>query len=127
MLFLTEVDIYDACCGLNNRLIVPEHNVHMPLEDSWVVEGGDDDVRHEGSETSVKQEEYVIPRQDRKQDTKATRRPKRTTRSPDPEFIMPSLDYRAVDGSWEGLSSRDSRSEGSRQRRKSSTDRKSVV
>lgn len=93
----------------------------MPLEDSWVVEGGDDDIRHEGSETSVKQEEYVIPRQD----TKATRRPKRSTRSPDPEFIMPSLDYRAVDGSWEGLSSRDdSRSVGSRQRRKSSTPEK---
>ncbi|KFZ17674.1 hypothetical protein V502_04487 [Pseudogymnoascus sp. VKM F-4520 (FW-2644)] len=93
----------------------------MPLEDSWVVEEGDDDVRHEGSETSVKQEEYVIPRQDKK----ATRRPKRTTRSPDPVFIMPSLDYRAVDGSWEGLSSRDdSRSEGSRQRRKSSTPEK---
>ncbi|OBT65565.1 hypothetical protein VE03_04996 [Pseudogymnoascus sp. 23342-1-I1] len=95
----------------------------MPLEDSWVVEG-DEDVRHEGSGTSVKEEEYIIPRQDTEQDTKTTRRPKRATRSPDPVFIMPSLDYSAVDGSWEGLPSRDSRSEGTRQRRKSSTPEK---
>ncbi|KFY22136.1 hypothetical protein V493_06823 [Pseudogymnoascus sp. VKM F-4281 (FW-2241)] len=95
----------------------------MPLEDSWVVEG-DDNARNEGSGRSVKEEEYVIPRQDTKQDTKATRRPKRTTRSPDPVFIMPSLDYRAVDGSWEGLPSQSSNSEGSRQRRKSSTPEK---
>ncbi|KFY88929.1 hypothetical protein V498_06598, partial [Pseudogymnoascus sp. VKM F-4517 (FW-2822)] len=127
VLFLTKVDIYDACCGLNNRCIIRERKTHMPLEDSWVVEG-DEDARHEGSGassgTSVKKEEYIIPRQDTKQDTKATRRPKRTTRSPDPEFIMPSLDYRAVDGSWEGLPSQDSRSEGTRQRRKSSTPEK---
>lgn len=126
MLFLTEVDIYEACCGLNNSQIISSRQnskFHMPLEDSWLVEG-DDDVRKEGSERSVKEEEYVIPRQDTKQDTKATRRPKRTTRSPDPEFIMPSLDYRAIDGSWEGLSSGASRSEGNPQRRKSSTPEK---
>jgi hypothetical protein len=73
----------------------------LHLGESWVVEGDDESI---GSSPKDKDEDYV-PR-------KATP-PRRTTRgsnrSPEPELVIPSVDFESMDGSWADTTSRSSR------------------
>jgi hypothetical protein len=67
------------------------------LEESWVVEGGDEE---ESPEYSLEEEYSPAPKA-------APRRATRSgNRSPEPELVMPSLDAQTLEASWADTSSR---------------------
>jgi hypothetical protein len=67
----------------------------LQLGNSWVVEGEDD-----SPEEQAKDEDPDFQEPSPKPKSVPQRATRRTTRSPEPELIMPSLDANSMDGSW---------------------------
>ena len=72
---------------------------HTLLGDSWVVEG-EDDENYSHDEAAERQDDVVVQEPSFKLQSTGLRVTKEDTRSPEPEFIMPSLDASTMDGSW---------------------------
>lgn len=98
-----------------------ERKDHTSLGDSWVVEGEDDVFSPDELSRSGREEGPVVPPLDI-QTTRA--RPGKESKSPDPEFIMPSLSSSTMDGSWADSSTREPRPQRSPQRQQSRTPEK---
>ncbi len=80
----------------------------LQLGNSWVVEGED-----ESPEEQTKDDDPDFQEPSAKPKSVPQRATRRTTRSPEPELIMPSLDPNSMDGSWAdttGANTRPSRS-----------------
>jgi hypothetical protein len=80
----------------------PRGKAKLQLGDSWVVEE-DEDCPLE----STKSESPAL-------DSPPQRQTRRTTRSPDPEFVMPPLDRDTLEASWADSTSRSTRLRGGR-------------
>lgn len=83
---------------------MPSGKARLQLGESWVVEEGD-----ESPEEQVRNEPDQDPLEPRSRTKAARQRPRKATRSPDPEFVMPSLDSSTIDGSWADTTSKSSR------------------
>lgn len=74
---------------------MPSGRVRLQLGNSWVVEGEDD-----SPEEQTKDDDPDFQEPSPKPKPVPQRATRKTTRSPDPELIMPSLDVNSMDGSW---------------------------
>lgn len=77
---------------------------HLQLGNSWVVEGEDD-----SSEDKTKEEDPDFTEPSPKPKAVPPLPARKTTKSPEPELVMPSLDITSTDGSWADTAQRDSR------------------
>lgn len=74
---------------------MPSGRARLQLGNSWVVEGEDD-----SPEEQTKDDDPDFQEPSPKPKPVTQRATRQTTRSPEPELIMPSLDANSMDGSW---------------------------
>jgi hypothetical protein len=74
---------------------MPSGRARLQLGNSWVVEGDDD-----SPEEQTKDDDPDFQEPSPKPKPVPQRAARKTTRSPEPELIMPSLDANNMDGSW---------------------------
>jgi hypothetical protein len=74
---------------------MPPGRARLQLGNSWVVEGEDD-----SPEEQTKNDDPDFQEPSQKPKPAPQRATRKTTRSPEPELIMPSLDANSIDGSW---------------------------
>jgi len=74
---------------------MPSGRARLQLGNSWVVEGEDDSPEEQTKDDDPDFQE--APPKPKSVPQKTTRK---STRSPEPELIMPSLDANSMDGSW---------------------------
>jgi hypothetical protein len=85
---------------------MPSGRPSLQLGNSWVVEGEEDSVEVETTveeKMMEKDTDYAEPPSSKEPSPskKARQRTtRRTTRSPEPELVMPSIDVSSMDGSW---------------------------
>jgi hypothetical protein len=74
---------------------MPSGRARLQLGNSWVVEGEDD-----SPEEHTKDDDLDFQEPSPKPKSVPQRATRNTTRSPEPELVMPSLDSNSIDGSW---------------------------